>query len=57
MPEQWTVGFDGGKIMDNESYELSDLPAIYLLDADCRVSIKELHDLSALNDEKLQKML
>ena len=57
MPKQWTVGFDGGKIMDNESYELSDLPAIYLLDADCRVRIKELHDLSALNDEKLQKML
>ena len=57
MPKQWTVGFDGGKIMDNESYELSDLPAIYLLDADCRVRIKELHDLSALNGEKLQKML
>ena len=43
--------------MDAESYELSDLPAIYLLDADCRVRIKELHDLSALNDEKLRKML
>ena len=48
MPKQWTVGFDGGKIMDAESYELSDLPAIYLLDADCRVRLKEVHDLSAL---------
>ena len=57
MHKQWSVGVDGGKIMDNESYELSDLPAIYLLDADCRVRIKELHDLSALNDEKLRKML
>ncbi|MGN0213901.1 MAG: DUF5106 domain-containing protein [Muribaculaceae bacterium] len=49
MPRQWTVGYDGGRIMDAESYELSALPAIYVLEADCRIRIKELRNLEELN--------
>lgn len=48
LPKQWGVGYDGGSIMDADSYELSDLPAIYVLDSDCRVRIKELCNLDEL---------
>lgn len=41
LPEEWIVGMDVSGVRDNMLYDLKAMPAIYLLDAQCHVVLKD----------------
>lgn len=41
MPEEWIVGIDDGKIINEDTYILRAMPSIYLLDKDKVVRVKD----------------
>lgn len=41
MPREWTVGIDDSGILDNELYDIPELPGIYLLDSDRKVILRD----------------
>ena len=41
MPQEWTVGIDGSRIVERELYSLPAMPVIYLLDSDKKVILKD----------------
>lgn len=41
LPQDWTVGIDGSRIVERELYSLPAMPVIYLLDRNKRVILKD----------------
>lgn len=50
MPSSWIVGYDLSSVVENDIYDLSAMPVIYLLDGTNRVVLKEPTPIELLSD-------